>query len=522
MTAQSTPFGKLRSFFWPVHRNEIKIFIPMLIMFFLIALNYNLLRTAKDSLILTAQSSGAEVIPFLKTWAILPMSLLSMVLFTRLSNKYSMERVFYVMLGIFIAFFLLFAVFIYPMHDTLHPHTLADNLEEILPMGFRGFIAVFRNWTFTLFYVMSELWSTAIMTVLFWGFANQITSVEAAKRVYGLLALGANLASICAGELTSWICRMGFNVKETTGEDGWGHSLIWISGVVFLVGFATMLVFRWLNKYAFGGEGVKSASFTYQRGKNEIKMGLRKNFAYLAKSKYLICIAIIVVTYNIAINLTEVVWKDQVRQLYSDPNQVNAYMGRVNECIGIVATVIALISGVVIRRFKWTVGALIPPLIMLVTGGLFFGMVIFKELGWMGGLFALASSPLALVAFLGSSQNILARACKYTFFDNTKELAFIPLSQECKLKGKAAIDGVGSRLGKSGGAFIYQFLLMFFGTISLTIPFVAIALLVVVGAWIIAVRSLGWQFKELMDSHHTLTIPEEEPQPTGQEAPAKT
>ena len=56
-------------------------------------------------------------------------------------------------------------------------------------------------------------------------------------------------------------------------------------------------------------------------------------------------------------------------------------------------------------------------------------------------------------------------------------MAFIPLGHECKLKGKAAIDGVGSRFGKSGGSMIHQGLLMIFGTVSMSAPYVAVILM---------------------------------------------
>ena len=37
-----------------------------------------------------------------------------------------------------------------------------------------GPIAILRNWTFCLFYVMAELWGSVVVSLLFWGFANQV------------------------------------------------------------------------------------------------------------------------------------------------------------------------------------------------------------------------------------------------------------------------------------------------------------------------------------------------------------
>jgi len=112
----------------------------------------------------------------------------------------------------------------------------------------------------------------------------------------------------------------------------------------------------------------------------------------------------------------------------------------------------------------------------------------------------LSTSTLGMTAFFGSMQNCFARASKYTFFDATKEMAFVPLSTESKQKGKAAIDGVGSRLGKSGGSMIHQGLLVTFGTVSLSAPFVGIILLITIGSWMLSVKSLGQQFQEIEDN----------------------
>ena len=101
-----------------------------------------------------------------------------------------------------------------------------------------------------------------------------------------------------------------------------------------------------------------------------------------------------------------------------------------------------------------------------------------------------------LCVTLGSIQNCIARTSKYTFFDATKEIAFIPLSKESKLKGKAAIDGVGSRIGKSGGSMIHQSLILLLSSVGSSIPYVAIIFLVVAAVWMFAVFYLGKQFDQ--------------------------
>ncbi len=501
-----TSFGKVRGFLWPIHGSELRRFVPMLLIFFLICFNYSILRATKDALIVTAPSSGAEALPFLKVWAILPMALLFTFIFTRLSNKFSRENVFYIMVGSFVAFFVIFALFLYPYRETLHPTHLADRLQELLPQGFSGLIAIFRYWTYTVFYVMSEMWSTMIMTVLFWGFANEVTSVGDAKRYYAILGLGANVATTIAGQVSNGISSHTYNPALPFGSDGWSQALFFLNGIIILSGLISMALFRYLHLQGFGYQVAQNTS----EEPVKIRMGIRQNFKYLAKSKYLICIAVVVLMFNISLTLIEVVWKDQVKQLYPNPSDFNAYMGNVLTGIGIIATLGAFVSSSIMRRFSWTVSALIPPFIFLVTGIGFFAFMLFKDTALSSFATALGYTPLAIGVFFGSLQNCLARASKYTLFDATKELSFIPLSKESRMKGKAAIDGFGSRLGKSGASVIHQSLIMICGSISLSTPFVGVILMGVIGGWIAATRLLGQRFNSLTQSHKTLNVPDDE------------
>ncbi|MBS0585895.1 MAG: NTP/NDP exchange transporter [Verrucomicrobia bacterium] len=486
-------FSTFRSIFWPIHRWELKKFLPMFFIYSLIVFNYSILRAAKDALLITAPGSGAEALPYIKVWAILPMAFLSTLIFTRLANRYSREKIFYIMMWSFISFFFVFAFILYPAQNYLHPHAFADKVQAQLPLGLHGLVAIFRNWTFTLFYVMSELWGTIIMSVLFWGFANEVTSVREAKRFYAILGVGANLATVVAGQIGILLSSNLLYKHIPFGGDRWGTSLIMITVVIIASGLLSILIYKKLAR-TLSSDPVASN----KEEEPVIKMGIRKNFAYLAKSKYLLSIAVIVLTFNISLNMIEIVWKDQLHQLCPYAADYNIYMGKVLIYIGIVSTLFSVfLCGQVVRRFGWTVSAYITPVILLVTGIFFFFFVLFKDLSFVGKISAFFGvTPLFLSTLFGSMQNCFSRASKFSFFDVTKEMAFIPLSKECKLKGKAAIDGVGSRLGKSGGALIHECLLLSFGTIAMSTPYVAGILFVTIFGWIVAVRSLGRRFNE--------------------------
>ncbi|MCB1117392.1 MAG: MFS transporter [Chlamydiia bacterium] len=502
-------FSRWRRWIWPLHRSELKRFLPLLVIYALVCFNYSLLRGVKDALIITAPSSGAEAIPFIKVWAILPMALLATFVFTRLSNRFGRDRTFYIMITGFLAFFALFGFVLYPLQDFLHPHGLADTMQAALPKGLNGLVAMIRNWTFTLFYVVSELWGTMVMTVLFWGFANQVTNVNDAKRFYAIYGLGANVASIFAGWASASLSSGWIASKLSHTTDPWGVSVMLITGVLLVIGALAILIYRWYCRSVIDPEHAREG-----RSKPKIKLGLRESFAYLAKSPYLICIAIVVLAYNISLNMIEVVWKDQLKLLCPNPADYNAYMGRVVAMMGVLSTFMAVfVTGASMRRMGWTFSALITPVIMCVTGIAFFSLLLMHNSDWGSAIGLFGMTPLALGVFLGAVQNCFARASKYTVFDATKELSFVPLSQESKLKGKSAIDGVGSRLGKSGGSLLHQGFLMIFGSISLSTPYIAVLLFIVVGAWIAAVKSLGHKFHAISEPQPPALDTGTDPQP---------
>jgi ATP:ADP antiporter, AAA family len=497
-------FGPLRSCIWPVFPHEHKKLIPMMLMLFLIIFAYDLLRNMKDTVIITV--AGGEVLPFIKVWALLPGAILFTVIFTKLSNRFSQERVFYIMLSGFLAFFLLFAFVIYPLRHSLHAESLALLLGRHLPDGFKGLISMLYYWSFTLFYVMAELWGTIIMTVLFWGFANEVTRMNEARRFYSVFCIWANCAGILAGRIAGFLPRG--DAASASLED-WGSSLMILVSVICLCGIAVMILFRWMNRHVLNDPSFDDLHQTKRDLKAKGKLSIKESFSYLSNSKYLLCIAILVIAYNLVINLVEVIWKDKLRTLYPLHSDYFSYMSDITSITGIVSVMMSLFMAQILNRFGWTRTALITPLIMLITSIGFFGFLCFGDTLGYSAMALIGTTPLVIAVFFGAAQNCLSKGMKYSVFDATKEMAFIPLSHECKLKGKAAIDGVGSRMGKSGGSLIHTGLLMIFGSLSASAPYVAIILMAVIGFWIVATRSLGRQFNTLSHSEDAVEAAEE-------------
>lgn len=498
--SEKSSFQGLRALIWPVHNHELKKLLPMLFIFFLISFDYNVLRTMKDTIVVTAKSSGAEVIPFIKVWVMFPGAILMTYLFTRLTNRISREMVIYVILGLFLLYFFVFTFFVYPYRESLHAHRLADYLQGVLPAGLKGFVAMIRYWSFTTFYVMSELWSNIITFLLFWGFVNQITKLSEAKRFYGLFGIGANFSGVAAGTASVYLCKLDYNPNLPFGTNAWEQSMGMLISLVLLAGILAMILFRWMNVKVLSDPRYYDPQEATQESKIKGRMSMRENFSYLFKSDYLIYLAIIVLSYNMVINLVEVVWKHEVRALYPNPQDYNLYMNQVTTVIGVIATFTALfVSGNSIRKCGWTFTALLTPTILLITSIGFFGFFFFKDSLYDFSTVVLGTTPLAIAVFFGSAQNIMSRGAKYTVFDATQQMAFIPLGPECRLKGKAAIDGVCSRLGKTGGSVVHQTLLLTFCSITASAPYVAGFLFAIIIVWTMATYVLGKKFNALTE-----------------------
>ena len=94
-------------------------------------------------------------------------------------------------------------------------------------------------------------------------------------------------------------------------------------------------------------------------------------------------------------------------------------------------------------------------------------------------------------------QDALSKGVKYSLFDSTKQMAYLPLDEESKTKGQAAVEVIAGRLGKAGGATIQQILIgtMTAATLTSMAGTIGAIVLVIVGLWIASVCDLSKKYE---------------------------
>lgn len=484
-------FSKMRSIFFPLHMSELKKFLPMAFMMLFILLNYTILRNVKDALVINAEGQDEGIISFLKLYGTTPSAILFMLIYAKLTNIFSRESIFYIFIVPFITFFGLFAFVIYPNAATLHPtYETVTSLQSSYPY-LKWFIAMWGNWSYTIFYVLAELWGSVMLSLMFWQFANETTKSDEAKRFYPLFGFVGNIGLVTAGLIVSTLSRRADSL--ITGVDSFQASLYVLMSIVVGSGLLIISLYYWMNRRVVPELNFhdKDAFAKKKKGK---KPTMLESFKFVLQSKELLCIALLVLCYGVTINYIDVLWKGQVK-LYAagDKNLFQAYMGEFSTITGIITLALMIVGGNILRTFSWFQAAALVPLTLIGTGILFYGSIILGLGSESLTLFGVSISAVALAVQVGFWQGAVTKASKYSLFDATKEMAYIPLDHEIKTKGKAAVDVAGGRMGKSGGALTLSILQTIFPlatTASLT-PYLAGASLVMFAVWFFALVKLN-------------------------------
>ncbi|OJW72285.1 MAG: ADP/ATP carrier protein [Candidatus Amoebophilus sp. 36-38] len=478
-------FGKIRSIIFPIYTSELRKFIPLTSIFFIISFNYSILRSLKDMFLL--RNTGAEVIYYLKVFGVMPSIILMTIIYSRISKRVSRDARFNIVIAYFLVFFGITYFFLIPNLESLRLDNLADSLEQSMPK-LLGLWEGIRYWPLSLLYINAEAWGTLALSVLFWTFVNEITPTQQAKRFYSFLSLGASVGLMIAGAMLKHF-KDNFNA---------------LLGFVFLFMAALVVIY---NIFA---QDIRKNPALYQveqkAKKKKVKTSFLESIRFLAKSRYLALIAILVLSYNMFISLFESIWKAEIKELLkATGDQTISAMVYGDQGIysGIVTILLTLFFSAPIMNRGWRFAASFTPVVALVCTMAFFVFLYFQDsLGAITSMFN--STPIKMAVMVGLFNVVFIKSAKYILFDPTKERAYIPLDEESKVRGKAAVDGVGSRLGKSLGSLILTMILVpFLGeglivNVRYHVFFIIIAILI---GWLVAIGKLSVRYNQLSEEH---------------------
>jgi len=461
--------------------------IPLGLIFFAASFNLTILQSLKDSIMVT--TAGAETLPFLASLVVLPASLGFFMLYGRMVESLPSQSIFYAAISPLVAFYVAFALVLYPAHGALHPAGLVEAASMWVPDGLLGLVKVAQYWTFSLFYCSAELWGAVVISVLFWSLANEVCTVDEAKAVYPLMGIAANVALVLSGSFVKYVSQV-LAVGDT-------HAMLMylvggIVGMTAAMGMAKAALDRWvIGPYC----SLDPATGTKLAPRKKRKGSLAESLAVIKSSPKITNLAVLVVSYGVSHRLFEFAWKGALRSLYPTAQAYQSVLADVSIATGWATICFMLLGKFVFQYLGWGSAAAATPLAMLLSGGIFFVMSLAASFGVsIAGLGPPAMAYAGVAA--GALTQVFARSSKFSLFDPAKEMVYIEMSKEEKSKGKAAVDLLGSQIGKSGGAWVTQALLLLTGSLTASLPVIFAAFLGVIVSWLASVRRLGLQLKE--------------------------
>lgn len=489
--------SKMRQMIWPIKSTELAKFLPMAMLMLTILLNQNLVRGLKDSLIITM--IRPEVISFIKLWGEIPFGIAFVLIYTKMCNIMTAEQAFRRILCFFLFFFAFFAFVIFPLRFHIHPDPLViDHYVQLYP-NIKWFIIMWGQWSVVIFYIMGELWPVIVFSLLFWQLANKITKVEESARFYPFLSLFGQTNLLLSGLTLKYFTsdfhflRPIFNYLQDETE----ISLKSVICVVIFSGIIGLILHIYIDSQIVSHSKSKIS-------KKHLDLGFWDSIKLVLSSRYLGLICLLLVGYGVSINIIEGLWVSKIREMHSSPSEFMSFQGMLMFWTGIFTLFCTITGSNIIRHFGWFWGAVITPVVIMLTGSAFFLSVIFENNLDLITPVNSIMTPIAIIVFIGAIQNIFSKGTKYSLFDATKEMVYIPLDDETKTKGKAAVEIVGAKSGKAISAIIsFISFTVFPNAIYQDIaPVLLVFFAIFCVAWIYAVNNLSKHYN-LRISHNS-------------------
>lgn len=474
MKPTSKPLGSFRKRFFPIYNHELPQILPLFMLFFLVTMNYGILRTMKEALI-TARG-GSKLIAQVKLWAVVPILFFFKFVYDTLSRRVGSKGRVYGIICYFTSFFLLYWF-------VLRHYTS----EEKITPEMKTWVALYKLWPSVLFYVHCEATGTFMLSVATWAFVNEITPRSLGERCYSTFSISTGFATFLAGSLGGY-----FSKEENQGI---------LMGIIIGGNLLYVLIYFYFTRsIALYPERYNIAPKKAKKGKK--KLGFVDSIKYLFTSNnasYIGLILCLVLAYSIGINLFEAVYKQWLYHVatvegINKQEFMRQMTGLQLQLIGGASLITTLFLASFVNDRGWLTSAMFVPVAFLILGVAFFIALFFSHDDDI--------KSLRLAMYIGVMVVVCVKAFKYVFFDRSKELLYkgFPTVEE-QVYTKSAVDGVAARVGKAGGSVIVQILTTWvynFRILEIKEFFFFLIVLILI-IWVFAVVRLSVRYEKMKD-----------------------
>ena len=485
---KNATLNKLLGKIFPIYRHELRKFIPLTVVFFLLSTTYAILRGMKSLLLM--QHTTIEAMYCLRLISIAPIVLLT-IIYSTVSKVTSRDGRFKVVVGYFVACFVVVYFLFIPHLEALKLNQLAADLTARAP-HLQHLWEVLRVWPLSLLYIHVDGWTMIVWGIVFWTFINEVTDLKQSKRFYVLLGLGAEVGLILTGVL--------FKYAQLSPRT--------LLGLVLIMMFCILAVYNLLARDFTRTPALYQV--TPRPARKRVTLSMMASARFLMRSAYLAHIATLVVLCRITFTLFESVWNAQVKVLAENSSDLTRVLSTVYGSYdiynGVLSMVLTLFLAAPIMKRSWRFAASLTPIATLLATIVFFGLLYCQDT-----LRSLALywhiDPILLTVVIGMLNMVSIKSVGYALFNPTKEQVYIPLDEELKVRGKAAVDGIGSRLGKSLGSFMITIIIVpLCGSIHNARPLIFVAMLCMLFLWLRTISKLDALFKALSEQKADQTV----------------
>jgi AAA family ATP:ADP antiporter len=313
------------------------------------------------------------------------------------------------------------------------------------------------RWIAAAFFVWTSTFNLLTISV-FWSLMADVFSRTQAKRLFGFIAAGGTVGTICAPAFTVlFVSTVGAN------------TLLLISAAGFTVtAFLVRMVEAEKRKLQALDKDAQQTSLDRKLGGNPFD-----GFTLLFKSPYLLMIALFILLMTTISTVIYFQLQDLITHEFATRAERTRAFATIDLATNSVAVFIQLFgTGRLIQRFGVTAGLLLNPIIMVIA------------------FLAVAFSPVLMV--LGTMQ-VVRRCAEYAIAKPSRDMLFTVVDQQAKYKAKNVIDTVVYRFGDLTSAWLSAQVLPY-GVAGL-----AVAGVIVSAIWFPIAYALGKRYETARD-----------------------